>query len=352
MRKGGNRHRSKPLVDSMLLFNKLNKHKDFVKNLGVYESLSRNGAVDPKGLAYNLPLLNALIEIAQSAEVHAAPLKKGLLHLLTLSPDLNNTQFNGIVWVNLRAERITTLLNHIRRFARDPDNLKIATSKLTSAEFSQMRDLLNFMNLKDAECPSVASLKNEELPSTNETAKRVLKKEVSNVSVDSSGFPQMLKSPCKRESPSQQELPRMVRRRLGSKVCKFEPSAQTSACSWGDHKDDCLKAALGFDKAILPVLKKPAALGKAVCKRGEEPENLEERPWFKLQKTKATNPERTYITGNRQPGEKMRLIVEISRKWSVHHDKIADKIMQELRATNLTKEGALVLRAKLCKECV
>ena len=98
-------------------------------------------------------------------------------------------------------------------------------------------------------------------------------------------------------------------------------------------------------------MKKPAALKKNL--QAEPPEatlSKDEHPWWKLQKTKASNPERTYITGNKKKGEKLKLIVEVTRKWSIHHNEICDQIMQELREKSLSKEAAIALRAKLCKE--
>lgn len=349
-RKGGSRHHKKPEVDNMLLFQKLNDNKDLVKDLGVYESISRNGGVDPKGISHNVCLLKALIEIQRSGEIHTAPLKKGLLHVLTNTPELNQSKYNGTVWVNLRAERITTILYHLRKFARDPDNLKIASGKLTYPELIKVKELLNMLELSVTE-PTGESLQNESesrpsaasatdvecLPIAHPPCKR-LKKEVSNVSVDSQGYPKMLASPCKKDAGPELQIPTSMRRRRGKQ------SSSSNEKAWEQEPDAELRDALGFGSKE-EAMKKPASLAKV-----EATLKKDERPWWKLQKTKARVPERTYITGNKHKTEKMRLIVEITQKWSAHHSEIADEILKELRERNISKEDAVVLRAKLCKE--
>lgn len=300
--RGGSRHHSKPVVDSLLLLHKLHDHHNLVKDLGVYESLSRSGAADPRGLVHNLDLLKGLLEIERSAEIHPNPLKNALLNLLTKIPSLNQTHFNGSVWVAMRAERITTLLNHLRKFARDPDCLKSATCKLSGGEISKIQELLNMMDLKEQEnsLPLEGSTKDETIASENEQfeslpCKKVLKKEISNVSVDSSGYPSMLSSPCKRECSEQEQVAVPRRRRVGSHIHLGFPQ------SWGASQDAELKTALGFQVPETKAMKKPAALKKDL--QAEPPEATlpkDERSWWKLQKTKASNPERTYITGNKK----------------------------------------------------
>ena len=72
------------------------------------------------------------------------------------------------------------------------------------------------------------------------------------------------------------------------------------------------------------------------------------KPWLKLSKVNAKNPERAYITGSQEPGEKNRLIVEIRRKRSASYSAHIDAILAKLRENHLTKNEAIQLREELC----
>ena len=61
--KGGARHFSKPLVDSSLLYKVFLKHQDLINDFKSYEILSRNSAVDPRGLHSLLPLVDDLVKL-------------------------------------------------------------------------------------------------------------------------------------------------------------------------------------------------------------------------------------------------------------------------------------------------
>ena len=72
-----------------------------------------------KGLVRNMDLWVALGKAEPTAEVAPAPLKQALLSLLTNHTEMNNTKHRGEVWVQLRANRITILLAHVRKVKRD-----------------------------------------------------------------------------------------------------------------------------------------------------------------------------------------------------------------------------------------
>ena len=148
MVKGGCRHLPKPMVDAGLVYKALAEHVDLVKDLGAYENLSRTASVDAKGLMDNLSLLIALTKAERSAEIHPQPLKAGLLKLLTEDPSLNKTKFNGQVWINLRQERLTSLLYHLRKFARDKECMKQACIKLSGADCIKLKELLGMLELR------------------------------------------------------------------------------------------------------------------------------------------------------------------------------------------------------------
>ena len=73
--KGGPRHTCKPHVDSGLLMRVFSNNSSLLQNLGTYERISRNQACDPKGLLHLWPLIDGLVELEPTCEVHPTCLK-------------------------------------------------------------------------------------------------------------------------------------------------------------------------------------------------------------------------------------------------------------------------------------
>lgn len=383
--RGGARHFSKPLIDQGLLYKVLCDHEDLVMDMKGYEQLSRNSAVNPKAMHQMLPLINALVDIEGSAEIHPQGVRSALLHLITEKPELNTSKYNGAVFVNLRAERLGVLLHHVRKLARNKPTPSVV-SALTAQEFQELTETLKKVQLRQTlplkkggsqaaqagEC-SKGSLKKDWQPlkkgkalkataSSKGTLKKVkqgsplkkgvvwgdgqpmvavspnsrkLKSTASDVSVDSAGFPKMLASP--KASP-----PRLWKQKRPGSKHQAEPTR---------HED--LKAALG-------VLKKPAAaLKKAVAKEGSlkkvpaKKVSLKKetrKPWVKLSKTTAKKPPRCYLTGSHSNEQKKFLIVEVAKTRSLQYSWVVDRIKESLEKDHLTKEEALQMREDLCAE--
>ena len=165
--------------------------------------------------------------------------------------------------------------------------------------------------------------------------------QVSDVSLDSSGFPKALQSP---------------RTRLFTK----RPGSRLRALALGAAElDEVERSRMGFPAGGV---KRPAA-----AEQGEGEDCPRKRPaarvaaagndalqgpgpWLKLQKTVAKNPERSYLLGTKAAGSKPRLIVEVSRVRSRQHSFIIDRLRDALAEQNLSKEAALELRDTLCAQ--
>ena len=124
--------------------------------------------MDPKGLIHCLGFLEDLVKLSPTAEIHPGPLRQALLKMLGDNPGLNDSRFNGGVWVNLKSER------------------KNLASKLTAAEFTLLKGLVDKVKTKE-------QLDEEQEKGT----KRKLKKVDNDISLDSSGYPKCLLSPPK-----------------------------------------------------------------------------------------------------------------------------------------------------------
>ena len=314
--KGGSRHRPKQYVDPHLLFKVLESYSAVVADFGAYEHLSRSSAVDPLALVSLSPFLSALFKVCQEGEVNPKPLRLALMQVLCDAPSLNKSKFNGQVWVNLRAERLCTILYHMRKIARDPEALRICTGKLTSSQMENLKEVLSLFSVvgdhpearasiyaetiayrsEDAGSPRKASLakgsSKRSLSPKDSPKKASSAKGSPKRSLSSKGNPKKASS-AKRsatQSPIAQECPKTPRERKVRRVdsdasgisgisldsqgypCmlstpKHEPEPTTPRCSWHTANSD-LQAAMGFatmKKAA--VMKKPAG---AVMKKPEE----------------------------------------------------------------------------------
>ena len=139
--RGGHRHFPKPYVDPGILFKVLQNNQTLVEDLGGYERISKPQAPDPKALLANYDLCKGLISCEKSCQIHSQPLRAALLKALADKPDMNNGNFSGEVWINFKIERLTTLMAHLRKLARD-DNWGSCAAKLKATEFLQMKRLL------------------------------------------------------------------------------------------------------------------------------------------------------------------------------------------------------------------
>ena len=156
--------------------------------------------------------------------------------------------------------------------------------------------------------------------------KRKLAPRISDVSLDSEGFPGMFSSPSKKaRTASSSQV--MCLRRAGSR----------------------LHAAMGYS---LEKPKPKTNLGKGKSKPGKAlaDEPKEREPWVDLKQTDANKPQpRSYLQG-RVEGGKLHLIVEVAQNMPTHYLAIIGKIRCALEKDNLTKAEALAMRKDLLEK--
>ena len=187
-----------PLIDPGLLLLKLKEQQHLIADVGPYESLSKNQGCNPKGIVKMLPLTKGFESLQPTCELHNISLRTALFQLLLENPRVNQTKFNGTVFINLRIERITALLCHFRRL-KSAEDLRCCASQLTSPELLELQEVLDMVDKKEAPQPCLAlvPLDQSENQQQEEAASssRKLKGNLSEVSLDSKGFPNMFKEP-------------------------------------------------------------------------------------------------------------------------------------------------------------
>lgn len=353
-----------------------------VQDLGAYEVLSRAQACDPKALMKLLPLVKGLLNLEATAEIAPKCFMSALVRMLADKPELNKTSWNGKVWANLKAERLGTLLFHVRRLARDPDYVRQLVTKLSGADFAALAEVVGMVELRVAgpmEKSELSRLATTPLGKGSSSSSRPeddamtlaysdegssplakgrkLRKTISDASVDSQGFPKMLNE-CPSPAQSTANSPGIRKRIIGKSPPLEKGKRQVEAQD--DEDDAYLKIAMGFAK------KQPSKKGskpsspKAESSRAPTPlkkggtaqaskHSGARKPWWRLRKHRGNNPEKAYIVGSTQPGaKKLPLIVEVTRARSPHYNEVADQILEALQTQHITKEEALQMRADLC----
>jgi len=152
MSRGGPRHEAKPLVDVGLAFKCLEKHKDILADLGAYEHMSSSSGPNAKALHATRKLWTGLLDLEPSGLIHSQPLRQALLSLLAENPDINLGKHTGLVWANLKVERLNCLLAHVRKLGRDSKTLMPVAAKLTRDQYHEL--LVGFSSSK---CPTKQS---------------------------------------------------------------------------------------------------------------------------------------------------------------------------------------------------
>ena len=351
-KRGGARHFAKPYVEPSLLMKTLSEYKKEVMDMGPYECVSKTGAINPKGLVQCRFLLEDLLKLSPTGEIHSGAFRTSFLNLVAKDPAVNNSRFNGSTWANLRQERFSTLLLHLRKVAREEQALHACASKLTGSEYAQLRALAKKVEVK------------------KEDAKE--REESSSVELDEKGYPLMLATPpgekaalCDKEEgwdSLQEGHMTPLKEGKGKKrkatplqegSCKSKPSTMWRrdgalvAMSRAGEEDD-LEEAMGFKPKQIKQMKKPAA------RKPAEPAAASSgcrRPWEKVRVTEANKPKpRAYITGCHAGEKKLRLICEVSIARTNQYKKIIYLIKEQLERKDLLKEEAIQLREKLCKQ--
>ena len=198
--KDGARHFAKPYIDPDIVFKILSDNDLILCNMGPYENVSRQNAPHPKGILHCSRLLMDLLSASETAEVHQSSLKKGLQQFLVQTPDAQTSKYSGEVWINLRTERLTVLLYHVRKLAQGT-NLHQAAIKLTKVEYKQLQEILNVVKLREEVAQKEPHHK--AIADIAETPRSLNKgdSDASELSMDPSGFPCMFASPSSSSKP-------------------------------------------------------------------------------------------------------------------------------------------------------
>ena len=143
--RGGARRQQVPRVDCTVVLHAMELYVESMGSkkaldFGAYTSISRAQAVNGNGLGHNFQLLQVFVQLSVEQVQHV--FLKGILASLLLKwPGLNPYGWTSTLWSGYTAERIGTMLCHLRRVCREPARWKQMCSKTTPENIEKIQKL-------------------------------------------------------------------------------------------------------------------------------------------------------------------------------------------------------------------
>lgn len=205
--RGGARRQAVPRVDQALLDGVVQQHvvthgRRTALCLGPYEFIGRCQAVSGAGIAHNEHLLDVLLDHFPQGELRASQLRTAVMKVAKQFPDINTTGLSDELWCGLKADKINTILAHLRRYNTDRLRQQQMRSKSTDADAAVVQRLADKLALLDTDGITGSSC-SEVTPAASAPSKKKLKREVS---LDADGFPNMLRESSPHPGPPAQKL--------------------------------------------------------------------------------------------------------------------------------------------------
>jgi hypothetical protein len=191
--RGGPRRAPLPRVDADSLLECL---RDYVRHSGTkvglsfgpYDVIARQQAACGGGLAANHSLLERLLDLAPTGEVSFSSLKTAFFAVITANPMLMGaTDYKPDIVAGMKAERVMTMLNHLRRIKRCNVRHSQMRSKCSGLDDKLVGQLLSKMVLNEA-----APFSGESASNVSASSAQKRRRLEAQPSVDSQGYPNLL----------------------------------------------------------------------------------------------------------------------------------------------------------------
>ena len=374
MSKGGARRFSVPPVDMDALQGIIDRAVEskgaaaFL--LGEYDTKKVTTAVSAAGLHQNAAWVKDFFNISKG-EILAGQLKQCIQKY---GHSHNTSDWKDDLWAGKIASQMVCILSHVRRLGREPDKLRQCLQGATGAQRHTIEELVALYACKKANeppQPSPDACKKAQEPSQDACKKanssssvglplrkshtesapgseqackkaRTLKEEISMVSVDSHGFPMILKSP---EREDRERPMSILERQRASYREQLQQAAQAAAqqhvadgSSRPARRPGLSKKPAGKPKAKQCIKKKPSYSGP------------ERRPWSDVKKV--LGKDQAYLLGL-QEGQ-WKLIVGCTKKMGKHfpggHHSVILELEKVAMEEGTTKEKMQQKRDDLVKD--
>ena len=345
------RRKSFPEVDQNALDDALDSH---IRQVGVkealnlmdYRHLQPQQAEIPRAIFKLHPLIKALVQVSPSAEIKYRNLK----HSLTVAVHKFGAELLNQYWEveasllpGRAADSILVLLKHWRRVTASPAGWERFGTKLDTAQFQVLTGLYKKTGKKVGGSPG----------------KRKLKKEVSDVTMASDGFPAMLATSSASEAEDGSD---------GEASEASEASAAPSNSLLGSPPP--VTKAMWREKAGKPVKKRPAGKGSKEKDGAKKKPAAGKKPAAEVKKKPGDTglgpdtpiaQETLSIGGGKNqsyiqhmplgPNTDKKLVVSVSlaqaTKLKVSHKQLVEELLPACKEAGATKGSVLAARLKL-----
>ena len=160
-------------------------------NLGVYASVPIGHAVRGRGIVFLSELVEALVRVAGHLTFKHNDLKMAVTNVVLLYPDLHDKKRSLCRFASDLAERLFCLSNHTRRLAHSTVRFSQAIKDLSDHDQSTLKQLVSKVQLKSG-TNAVELASSSGSPAAK--APRKLQQNDTVCSIDSDGFPNVLKT--------------------------------------------------------------------------------------------------------------------------------------------------------------
>ena len=336
-------------------------------HLGPYDDRKSAQACSAEGLHLNAEYIKRLVGCS-TGEIPGGQLKQAIQKY---APSHNKSNFKDDLWAGQKASQFICLLSHWRRLKGNKQKLEQCLKQATGAQRSSIMELMELKPgvCKKAELP-LRSSSSQPLACEKATEKkevqpgRKLKVEISDVSLDSSGFPLMLSSPKEKEEkkPETTKSDSILEKQRASQRMALQEAAEEAASRVAkperrpDHPTS--KEELSRLKRPAGFFKRPATPKRPKAKKQKKtPAEIpaeampERRPWSAYKKTLATK--QSYLQGVYEDGN-VKLIVGCSEKMGQDfpggHQGVIRKLEELVMQDDVTKEKMLEHRNRLLSQ--
>lgn len=266
------------------------------------------------------------------------------------------------------------MLKHVRQLGRNKASLQPAVCQLTAQQYQTLLQGLEKLQVPGHQGGEVRTRVSDKPDEVVQKAKRELKEQPSEVSLNSTGMPNMFRSPLGKEVASPSAIRSSLGKEASPKSGLKRPAASSQlvsfqragsrlheAMGYGLEKSQPQKKAKKGTHTSPTGLEKPESASTQACMKkpgtslgkGKVAKVLTtnttpgvRKPWVDLKQTNAKNPPRAYIQGSVENGRK-HLIVQVTQGQTPHYLAIIGKIREALEKSSLTKQEALEMRGRL-----
>ena len=299
--KGGARRSSVPHVSLEALQSVIDKAVERKGRdafmMGEYDQKKVSTAVSAKGIHQNVEYIREFYKIS-SGEILAGQLKQCILKY---GHSHNDSEWKDDLWAGRIASQMVCLLSHVRRLKREEAKLRQCLLQATGSERQTVLELVDLQPDYKKAVPEAAEACKKALPSssvalparqssTGSTSDadqqackkaRSLKPAISDVSVDSNGWPMMLKSP-KRSKQEEEEAPPQImsilEKRRASYKEQLNKAAQEAAEEFVKSRKWPERRPAKKPACKAGIQKKTAAKEKNAKREAAESSRLERKP--------------------------------------------------------------------------